>query len=500
MRRTLAALIVLVLVAAVPVVANANDTAVGGVAGSLTPLASTDIRMESETVQVRMYGGYAAVRVDFRFVNGGEPQTVKLGFPFRVASEQETEDGSPVSPAAGFRAWQDGQPLEVTLESGMDGVEPVDYYVHEVTFPAGATMVSVEYVADPGATVGDPPGTAERPSWDPGPGGYYAWHDYWVHTGAAWAGTIGASVLRFSATSDFNGWDVEGAIEGYAESLDARGDTLGGELSRDYTQPEARVWQWVFRDFEPTPEPDRIYSWSPYDIRLPYYVSAMDERDAPPEYLRTRVADVQASSELVLGEFEYSAFNAALGVSTAWAEGAGGSGAGEWVKVFYGAPREVGEVRILSGYAKRPDLFAKYNRPKTLKLLFSDGTETTVTLADHPGLQRFPVRATAEWVRAEIVDVYRGTTRDETYLSLIDVGSSSEDFMSYEALMAEAVGALPSEEATEPAEETTTSPEPAEEEPAEEPAWFWWVALGAAVVFGGTVGFLLYKRARARKP
>ena len=82
------------------------------------------------------------------------------------------------------------------------------------------------------------------------------------------------------------------------------------------------------------------------------------------------------------------------------------------------------ELRVLPGYAKRPELFRKYDRPKRLRISYSDDSSQVVMLADDPSLQRFPADVTAKSARVTILDVYRGTVSNETYLSEVEFGTA----------------------------------------------------------------------------
>jgi hypothetical protein len=95
-----------------PPAATANDTSLGATGGTVYPVRSTDIRLAAETVQVTCFGRFAEFRIDFRFVNEGERQKVKLGFPFTDVVDSLEQDGTPRP--VGFQAWRDGRPLAVT--------------------------------------------------------------------------------------------------------------------------------------------------------------------------------------------------------------------------------------------------------------------------------------------------------------------------------------------------------------------------------------------------
>ncbi|MBW6468688.1 MAG: hypothetical protein K0B85_05980, partial [Coriobacteriia bacterium] len=78
------------LLAGGTIAAWANDTAIGGAGGTVSPLADDGIRLEAETVQVIAYRRFAAYRVDFKFVNEGPAKTLLLGFPFPQGMEPES--------------------------------------------------------------------------------------------------------------------------------------------------------------------------------------------------------------------------------------------------------------------------------------------------------------------------------------------------------------------------------------------------------------------------
>lgn len=401
--------------------------------GSVQPMKETNIRMAAETVQAVCYSRFAEYRVDFRFDNSATTKTVLLGFPF-VAPHLPMYPGDQYLAPAGFRAWQDGRPLKVTLVHGHEGDSPVDYYTHRAVFPHGESTVTVTYLVSPylgsfseladwaDVTSGEVSATPAAYSKELiGEGAY----NYTLHTAWYWDGYIDTAVLRWMLSPDFVGWGVEQdtkyeTTEDTSDPSNPPDDwtTMYDRIQSGYMTPSPGVYQWTFHDFTPDLYDDNT---SPYDIGLLYFAPPVDRNKGYPN--RYALPSAHASSSLKLGSHAYPPSNLIDGdPSTAWAEGADGSGVGQWVDVTLPQKRELRELRILPGYAKRPDLFAKYNRPKTLRFDFSDGTSATVTLTDAPALQRFPVSAAADKVRVTILDVYRGTTRNETYVSEIDFG------------------------------------------------------------------------------
>jgi hypothetical protein len=494
------ALSLTVLIAFTPVMGVANDSAMGGAGGAVAPIGSSSIRMAAETVQVIAYGDFAEYRVDFRFENSGATQKVKLGFPFPLPYEGEEN----ATPAAAFRAWRGDTPLTVTYQevTAKSGARTA-YFLHEAEFPPGETMIRVSYYAKHDSTAGSPPEGLAAPARFPEAFSYWGSYPYTVSTGAGWAGTIGKSVIRFYVSSDALAWGFEPAIAQQAAMLADNTEAPAGsaEKLKAYKTLADGIYEWVFTDFEPTPNAD---GRSAYDIELTYFVPGGASEVALPWM---PVANMKATSELKLPPYEYPAFNAADGnPSTAWAEAADGPGIGEMLTITFPVSRGVSEIRVLPGYAKTEALFRKYNRPKTLEVEFSNGTKTTLSLADEPSLQRFPVSVDAEWAKVKILDVYKGTTRDETYLSEIEFGTPAPTMLLFDTVLA---GGL-----ADPSVEPTEQPQPdgngEDRNPGVLPEWLrtptWPViagCMGLAAVLGviiGSVWVVAVKRSRAKTP
>lgn len=406
--------------------ALANDTAVGGIGGVAYPLASTDIRMEAETVQVVCYREFAEYRIDFRFVNEGEPQIVQLGFPFAV-TESDFMGTAPI----GFRVWQDGQLLDVTLGHGVsqqdliDGDASLGYYLHTATFPHGETMITVSYLAFPTVSAGSRFNelapteftAAQITGWD-------ADYGYWLHTGAGWQGTIGKSVVRFQLADSFKGWAVD------VRSTD-EGGYPGSTTSPDsYVKPDDRTYQWVFEDYEPTEANDIVLAFTRPNLygtpgqHVPASYGALGSVEAGTAGLTLTTVQL-AGGQMV----EKSA-------GAVW--GTAAPGKGSWVRFRIEGDRSLQEIRILPGRTDTLTSFTEYGRPRTLKVTLSDGVSSVVTLEDELAIQKFAVSGTAEWVRFDVVDIYSGTKSDDTYISLVDFGNEpAPEFDTFSRLLLE---------------------------------------------------------------
>lgn len=105
--------------------------------------------------------------------------------------------------------------------------------------------------------------------------------------------------------------------------------------------------------------------------------------------------------------------------SEAWVEGKRGQGIGEWITIDFRELRAVKAVIVRNGYQKSADTFAKNSRVQKLRLVFSQGTEQTLTLQDNMDLQRIAIdpAVSAYWVQFIIDEVYPGTTYADTALT-----------------------------------------------------------------------------------
>lgn len=410
--------------------ALANDTAVGGVGGDVYPLDNTDIRMEAETVQVICCRSFAEYRIDFRFVNEGAPQTVKLGFPFRI-----TESGDYGRAAVAFRARQDGRPLEITIGQGVSGDDlmdtpeppPLAYYLHEAAFPHGETMITVSYFALPTVSAGSRfQEAAPKEFTAAGIGGWAAWYIYWLHTGAGWTDTIGKSVVRFRLADSFKGWGVD------IRAADKRPDFWGDPTTspESYVKLDDRTYQWVYEDLEPTEENDVLLAFTRPNLW------AVPGQIVPAPY--GALAGAAGASGSLGADDGFTAGWRAFDGSPETAWGIAGPAIGGWLRADIYGNQNLREIRIIPGRNGSLSSFEEYGRPKTVKVTLSDGTSTVIALADEPSLQKFAVSGTAEWVRFDILDTYPGTESNDTYISEIDFGNvPAPEFDSFSNVIAE---------------------------------------------------------------
>lgn len=388
-----------------PPVALANDSSIGATGGSVYPIWTTDVRLAAETVQAVCFGSFVEYRVDFRFVNEGTGQGVKLGFPFTdtVSGERGTE--RPI----GFQAWQNGEPLTVRAVPARykDGKTTAGYFVHEAWFPRGATTITLSFLAHESGTA-----VARRSGLTPDdPGfGYANWYEYWLHTGSTWKGSIGKAVVRYRLADSFCGRDIELSAADASESVPVT-------APQGWSKPLPQTYQWQFLDFEPKSagESDWWKPGSPFDVTLGFD-GWRTRRSTQVRWTWSSVAAERFGSEdgdrLQDGS-----------LATCWAEGAVGPGIGEWVEARFKRPTRLRELRIVPGNNEYVSAFTRYARPKTLTAVFSDGSSVLLHLKDAPTLQRFPVDVTTRTIRLVVESVYLGTDYPAACISEVEFGT-----------------------------------------------------------------------------
>lgn len=419
MSALLLACLLILAVSTPPVLAD--DTSLGGVGGDLRPLTSTSVRLEAETVQAVLYRRFAEFRVDFRFVNAGDAQRLLLGFPYLLPGP----DDNGIPPVA-FRAWQDGQPLAVrTGESRHEGAE-LGYFLHEATFPPGKTMITVSYLSVPTWSSGDRFPELAPPEMRIGNVAFLAGrYDYWLHTGASWAGTIGKAIVRFALADECDSWgfDIKSnhplVQEGWPWTT----------KPETYLHPDARTFAWEFRDFEPT-END--------DIRLAFTAPFLTEPASdtlPPVFGAVLTPLPEASADT--GD-QSGGPAAAVDGSPLSAWKIDQSAGQAWSEFRVNGNRDIAELRLLPGLNQSPTSFFDNGRPKSVRVILADGTTRTVSLADEPTVQVFPLAGRTDRIRLELLEVYPGSKSSEVFLSELSLGArSAPRFLPFDQLLAE---------------------------------------------------------------
>jgi len=134
---------------------------------------------------------------------------------------------------------------------------------------------------------------------------------------------------------------------------------------------------------------------------------------------------ISASSFLTENNIKYAADNLKMSIKDGpWVEGASGSGIGEFIEIDYKTDfiKEINGIVISNGFvsANNPDLFIKNNRVKKILIEGDDGRfRNEYEILDTPNLQtiRFPVNISK--IKITILDIYKGTTWDDTCINMI---------------------------------------------------------------------------------
>jgi hypothetical protein len=107
-------------------------------------------------------------------------------------------------------------------------------------------------------------------------------------------------------------------------------------------------------------------------------------------------------------------------LTTAWSEGAGGPGLGQWVRFEFGKTIRVNRIEIANGYQKDSQRFRGNPRVRTIQIDYSDGSQQLVNLYDIVGYQYITTTGGATtYVKLTIVSVYPGDAWEDASLSEI---------------------------------------------------------------------------------
>lgn len=132
------------------------------------------------------------------------------------------------------------------------------------------------------------------------------------------------------------------------------------------------------------------------------------------------IREVAASSQLNAEEPTYRPTLAFDGNrSTAWVTN--NDGVGQSISVHFKAPAAISAVSILNSVATNETEYQRSNRVHTVRMTLSDGTSQLLTFEDKLKSQRFELQmpAVADWVKFDIVSVFRGKKNDHTVISEI---------------------------------------------------------------------------------
>lgn len=109
-------------------------------------------------------------------------------------------------------------------------------------------------------------------------------------------------------------------------------------------------------------------------------------------------------------------------LDTAWNEGAGGVGEGEWFRLELDGEHTVRRLEIANGYQKDVERFVGNARIREMEIKFSDGSTQTAILQDEQGFQSVELGGVqTEWVMVTVTDAYGGDVWEDLAVSEVRV-------------------------------------------------------------------------------
>ena len=172
-----------------------------------------------------------------------------------------------------------------------------------------------------------------------------------------------------------------------------------------------------------------MYKFTFASIYLSYAVDGEDRELARQLFVpvsMSAVTEIAASSELTeRSGTHYAGYICDGSLETAWVEGVGGTGEGEFVQISFDGLRLFSGFRINSGYQKSEDSYQKNARPHELVLEFSDGSVQSIALEDVFEQQTIefsrPIVSSFVKIRLGSDDfVYQGTDYEDTCISEVE--------------------------------------------------------------------------------
>jgi hypothetical protein len=160
-------------------------------------------------------------------------------------------------------------------------------------------------------------------------------------------------------------------------------------------------------------------------------VERIEAISGPEEGARNLAFFATASASSVLPADRWGTYHAWSAIDdrldSPWTEGVAGPGIDEWVMLTFPGKIEVWGIGLDVGYDRDADLFRANNRIKRALLVFSNGEQVEVNLADEQEVQMTALARApgpsieTTYVKVVIKEVYPGTRYDDTCLGEIEV-------------------------------------------------------------------------------
>lgn len=357
---------------------NANGGFMGsGNLGNGHPrlMKSARLQIVDEQLNIDLFGKEAGVDVHYQIRNQGPAITARFGYPCIIFPSGEIK-GQEIK---AYQIEMNGRPLSFTFQKGReklkwlkpegweflggeeDPVPRLAWYVSALPFKSGETAsIRISY----------------RSAYQMGVG--------FVSD----SGDVDAAVFRylFSPAASWHGPIIRGHVQ--IRALEADADRLLLYPSGRF-QRQGNVFNWNFANLKPTARDNLVINFrNGYGFNETYYA----ETERKPlkifeyenkTYLPVEGGQAGASSFLKKGNKAYPPANAIDGSQlTAWVEGKGDEGIGEYLEISFPRPVAVTHLALLNGYRKNRSLYYKNNRISVLRIVTNGGRQKKVTLRD----------------------------------------------------------------------------------------------------------------------
>ena len=182
----------------------------------------------------------------------------------------------------------------------------------------------------------------------------------------------------------------------------------------------------------PTPSPRRMRPGEPIAAAIPSTtpISPVNSSPSPTpaSFARTSPAEKLPRSAVpiiqeIVASYQREGHRPTLAFdgnpATAWVPMK--DGVGQLISVHFKGPVVIASVSIASGPGENLAQYRLHNRVKTLRVTLSNGETQVLTFEDEMKMQRFALRrpALTEWIKFEILSIFRGTKFDRTPISEI---------------------------------------------------------------------------------
>jgi hypothetical protein len=135
----------------------------------------------------------------------------------------------------------------------------------------------------------------------------------------------------------------------------------------------------------------------------------------PPTLSPLRITATASSTRTPMSGYSYEASNVLdQSLATAWVEGVGGPGIGQWIRCDFDHEVTLRRIRVAPGYFRNPQVWLHNNRLAAATFSFSDGSSRSFNFPDRMEEQTLEVgRIRTRWVRMTIDDIYAGSIDSE---------------------------------------------------------------------------------------